>query len=254
MSKQLDPQLDPHVKALENTLTAISGVRLIAKTSSAGSVRLHLVIDQTAAGEALGNPVEIELWLAEFLRTAQVCRLTVAGPMWLVNWPLVYPEVTTYLLTTWLARCQQGLRLSPRHFCVPALDWNAILEAAYQELQRAKIPVDSLTLLRNAEQGYLRWRNRCIESWAQEIQQRVPAARLLTLADPIRDLVYDQGWFWESPSDDAEAIAFAAHGLATLRWVHRNRRNRLPLSITYEAVVTWLITRQPPQLTPGRLF
>ena len=99
-------------------------------------------------------------------------------------------------------------------------------------------------------------RDGVVEEWAARIFKNVPLDRLALKWETVYDLlaregVYASVWNWEWPLDDLRELAHTvAFGLASLRWINRERAGRAPVPrCTDDEIGDWLAVKEPRQLS-----
>lgn len=87
-----------------------------------------------------------------------------------------------------------------------------------------------------------------VASWAFRIACRVPRLRLAALASRVGDRLRRQPvyrWAPPDPENANECAEFAAFGLATLRWIHREQAGRAPVPrYTQAEAIAWLARKR----------
>lgn len=133
-----------------------------------------------------------------------------------------------------------------------------LFEVAFDDLKRSKREITPQRLRGAVECAWFTYRDTVIETWAGEINARVPQKRLIQLNTTVFVLLSRMRQPAEMPcgtASDTESAWFSAYGLAGLRWLHREIQGRVPLPrYTDDQLSAWLSARQPAKLVQLALF
>jgi len=128
-----------------------------------------------------------------------------------------------------------------------------LLDLAYRTCQtRRGTRLSVANVRRQMERHWRNYREGTIAMWATRIAGSVSHPCLATKFDVVFDLLVQAGvYYWEWPGDDEVERAWAtAWGLATLRWLNRERAGRAPAppECADDEIAAWLAGQQTRQL------
>jgi len=109
-------------------------------------------------------------------------------------------------------------------------------------------PTTPQDLLAEASRLWAVERKKILDTGARRVLAQVSPHRIDALYPVIDELVYEQGWDWETPTDEEELRQFVAWGIACLRWEHWAQRDpTLDFNLTIQDAVEWLAAHRPPR-------
>jgi hypothetical protein len=128
----------------------------------------------------------------------------------------------------------------------------ALTEAAQSlRLERSGLrPTRPQDLIAEASHLWAVERKKIIDAGARRVLARVSPHRIDALYPVIDELVYEQGWDWETPTDEdkEELREFVAWGIACLRWEHWTRLDpTLDFMLNIQDAREWLAKHHPPR-------
>jgi len=126
----------------------------------------------------------------------------------------------------------------------------ALTEAAQSlRLERRRLrPTTPQDLLAEASRLWAVERKKIIDAGARRVLARVSPYKIDALYPVIEELVYEQNWDWEPPTDEEELREFVAWGIACLRWQHWTRLDpTLDFTLNIQDAREWLTKHHPPR-------
>ncbi len=128
-----------------------------------------------------------------------------------------------------------------------------LLELAYQTCKtRRGTKLTVANVRQQMESHWHNYRKGIIVMWATRIAESVSHPRLAAKLDVVFDLLVQAGiHYWEWPGDDEQERAWAtAWGLATLRWLNRERAGRtLVPGCSNAEIAAWMAKQETLQLS-----